>query len=531
MVCPPKLRRGLLTTGAVDNVDHNPSSTTAQDSFHSTGISLMQHPSHTHGGTDRGILVISQSGSSSKSVTALPSAYTTVPPAALKMKDFCVPTAQGPMRPSNLLATIAAKEDEYAWLSKVKTALEQSTMDGWITWSAYHADMHQAVIPPAAINALLPLFLDNANSVAMIRHSMDIIKAAVQHLNPGQTPIVAADQPLYALAKKIQWSWPATHGEDHFVIMFGGLHIEMALQKVLGDWLEGSGWTNALVQADIAGSGTANSFIHASHVTKTRHAHQVTAASLYTLLQQAYDDCTSDTDAMQPDRPPFEEWCTERAKASVHFDYWLKTLSLELLLLRYIRSLREGNFQLYMESLMQIMPWMFALDHTNYSRWLPVHIRDMATLTEKHPDIAAEFKSGNFVVHKTCNKFSAMALDQCHEQNNAMVKGSGGAIGLTGNPGALRRWMVAGPEIARIITEFEEQTTKQQSAGDLRHHHHDQQPGVQAAFLKEVKALVAVLEEMGNPFLEDSLDLLVIDTRDIMDTQVAETVRKIETLV
>ena len=111
----------------------------------------------------------------------------------------------------------------------------------------------------------------------MIRHSMDIVKAAVQHLNPGQTPVLAADQPLYALAKKIQWTWPATHGEDHFVIMFGGLHIEMATLKLLGDWLEDSGWTNALVQAEIASSGTANSFIHASHVTKTRHAHQVTA--------------------------------------------------------------------------------------------------------------------------------------------------------------------------------------------------------------------------------------------------------------
>jgi len=57
------------------------------------------------------------------------------------------------------------------------------------------------------------------------------------------------------------------------VIMFGGLHIEMAMLKLLGDWLKDSGWTNALVQADIASSGTANSFIHASHVTKTRHAH------------------------------------------------------------------------------------------------------------------------------------------------------------------------------------------------------------------------------------------------------------------
>ena len=62
---------------------------------------------------------------------------------------------------------------------------------------------------------------------------MDIVKAAVHHLNPGQIPVLAADQPLYAFAKEIQWTWPASHGEDHFVIMFGGLHIEMAMLKVL----------------------------------------------------------------------------------------------------------------------------------------------------------------------------------------------------------------------------------------------------------------------------------------------------------
>ena len=82
---------------------------------------------------------------------------------------------------------------------------------------------------------------------------------------------------------------------------------------------------------------------------------------------------------------------------------------------------------------------MFALDHTHYARWLSVHIRDMTSLSNTHPDILSEFNSGKFVVHKMRNKFSAMAIDQCYEQNNAMVKGSGGAIGLTDSPGALRR--------------------------------------------------------------------------------------------
>ena len=38
VVCPPKPRTNLFTTAAVDNIDHNPSSTTTTDSFHGTGI-------------------------------------------------------------------------------------------------------------------------------------------------------------------------------------------------------------------------------------------------------------------------------------------------------------------------------------------------------------------------------------------------------------------------------------------------------------------------------------------------------------
>ena len=34
--------------------------------------------------------------------------------------------------------------------------------------------------------------------VAMIRHSMDVIKQAVQELNPSQVPVITLDQPLSA---------------------------------------------------------------------------------------------------------------------------------------------------------------------------------------------------------------------------------------------------------------------------------------------------------------------------------------------
>jgi len=75
------------------------------------------------------------------------------------------------------------------------------------------------------------------------------------------------------------------------VVMMG--YIEMAGLKMLGDLLEGSGWCEALAQANVAVDRSAD----ASHVGKTRRAHQVTAAALHILQRRAYieDSHASDT--------------------------------------------------------------------------------------------------------------------------------------------------------------------------------------------------------------------------------------------
>ena len=93
----------------------------------------------------------------------------------------------------------------------------------------------------------MPLFQEHAHSAAMIDHAID----AALFLNPGQVPIITFDQQLYAITKKIQWNWPPTYGEKSHVVMFGGLHTELAALKAIGTWLEDSGWTNALMQAEV----------------------------------------------------------------------------------------------------------------------------------------------------------------------------------------------------------------------------------------------------------------------------------------
>ena len=43
VVCPSTFKIGVFMTAAVDNIDHNPCSKTAEESFRGTGISLFQH--------------------------------------------------------------------------------------------------------------------------------------------------------------------------------------------------------------------------------------------------------------------------------------------------------------------------------------------------------------------------------------------------------------------------------------------------------------------------------------------------------
>ena len=81
--------------------------------------------------------------------------------------------------------------------------------------------------------------------------------------------------------------------------------------------------------------------------------------------------------------------------------------------------------------------------------------------------------------------------------------------------------------LARLIQEFEGSTEKRQDT-DLRHH--EKKRHTQVTFAQDVRSLSRAIEEMGNPFAEYSSDLLVLNSRDVVDTAVADTVRQMEKL-
>ena len=96
-------------------------------------------------------------------------------------------------------------------------------------------------------------------------------------------------------------------------------------------------------------------------------------------------------------------------------------------ILVFVRSIREGNFHLCVQSLRNLLKWFFALDHTNYARWLTIHVFDLISLPITHPDVYQQMLKGFFSFAKTKRPFSRMALDQVHEQNNEIIKRVGSA--------------------------------------------------------------------------------------------------------
>ena len=255
---------------------------------------------------------------------SLPDSYASVPAVALKTTAVMVP--QCDVFPvESCLEEATAKEQ--SWVQHALPLLETELATGdIIAWAAYHASMQPVVEDPPALCALLPLFYEKSATPAMIKHGMDVERQAIEFLNPGQIPITTFDQPLFALAKFVQWR----------------LHTEMALWNTLGVVLEGSGWTAALTQADVASSGTADSFLKATHLTRTRHAHQVTLLTLHKLREEAFM-LTAGSKYVDS----ITAWRNDMQKKSPTFMYWDLIMMYETLILIFVRAHTERRISLY----------------------------------------------------------------------------------------------------------------------------------------------------------------------------------------
>lgn len=209
VVLPTNIRSGVF-----DNLDSNSQGNFSRDEFHGTAISVTNHLSWDNQGVQRPSIQLDPTDTS---VPQLPESYTAVQPAEFPSNDLYVPcTPDRKCMPFHNRLHEAQVKDE-SWMAHVSTMLKPDTLPQGevITWSGYNSRlMSDDSVKPKAVTGVLPLFPDKAAKPSMMNHAMHLTMQGTKALNPGQTPLLGADQPLYAITKQLQWSFPDTMGED-----------------------------------------------------------------------------------------------------------------------------------------------------------------------------------------------------------------------------------------------------------------------------------------------------------------------------
>lgn len=212
--------------------------------------------------------------------------------------------------------------------------------------AAYFASCTEAPSTPPMRSHPLPLFLESASSPVTVAHVMKLSVTVTNYLNPGQIPILETDQPLYTIAKKLQWKFPdESFAEGKLFVSLGGLHIEKMLWAMSGEWHSGCGITTVFTNSGVVNSGTAQSILICSNITRTRFHKQMYVLALELLKQKAYqeylkgfsnsaEDCREERGDEQTRSPlNCEDWLEQLCKAQPQADYYNKCQELDLLIL------------------------------------------------------------------------------------------------------------------------------------------------------------------------------------------------------
>ena len=228
VVCPPNLLEGLFTTAAIDNIDHNPSSTTATDALHVTGISLFHHPRNYGDGCEcreHHVLVLK---SATKKLSELPQSYTNVRPLnwqrrmpqfqkwmapwrVMKLSINITKWCQVSRYPNFFLFHIARDNsvchNYYVSLSRWLKTVEERYLqtvdsDGNISREAFYANQQPAQDNPPAITAMLPLFHEDSKSCC---HDTSLngcdLRSCARTQPQSSTSDYIGSQPLYSITK------------------------------------------------------------------------------------------------------------------------------------------------------------------------------------------------------------------------------------------------------------------------------------------------------------------------------------------
>ena len=384
----------------------------------------------------------------------------------------------------------------------------------WVGWNSQNTvsvhDEKQHI-------AYLPQINHSPTSSSVVKKTMEIALKIAKECQKKEIA-VTYDLAIAKVAMQIQAEEAPMF--DKLFINLGAFHIELALLGVLGKYLDASGGPFILNECHIIEKGSMNSFISGKNYKRGIRAHSLLSLSMEILhfkqflksknmnnsedIENLIKDIQFNTlpDQLKELLKEYEIYREDTAngKHGLTAKFWIGYVNIVKLYRLFNRSVRTGDFQLYLYCLPKLSEYFFVFNHLNYARWILRYHDNLLQLSTSHPEILTEFEKGNFSVRRTNKNFSRLPVDLTLEQtiNADAACQRVGIISLTNSISARQRWAqghsVCTAILSNLFTELK-LTRKEDITKEL-------QPNCIKRNVNDVEIILDFIEETRNPFHE-----------------------------
>ena len=95
---------------------------------------------------------------------------------------------------------------------------------------------------------------------------------------------------------------------------------------------------------------------------------------------------------------------------------WLQYMEMVNILQVFIKAERTGNWALHLKAIRQMLPFLAASGHSNYTKSLHIYLSRMETLQNQHPDVYQHFVDGFHVGRRSDRYWAGLSEDLLIEQ-------------------------------------------------------------------------------------------------------------------
>lgn len=142
----------------------------------------------------------------------------------------------------------------------------------------------------------------------------------------------------------------------------------------------------------------------------------------------------------------------ESLKTSRTSALWMQYMDMIDLLKKFIKAERTGNWRLHLEALSEMLPYLAASGHNNYTKSVWMYLQEMSNLQVDHPEVYQHFENGLHIVRRSDRLWAGLSSDLIIEQElMRSLKISGGLTRGRGMTEEQRQlWVLSMPASAEV---------------------------------------------------------------------------------